>query len=53
MIVQARKGARAPMRLLYPFIMHEKPSHFSDGEDLTPAACAVLREGAPLNLREG
>lgn len=52
-IVQARKGARAPMRLLYPFIMHEKPSHLSDGEDLTPAACAVLREGAPLNLREG
>lgn len=51
-IVMARKGARAPLRLLFPFIMHEKPSHLTDGEDLTPAAQAVLREGEALNLRD-
>ncbi|MTH35381.1 methyltransferase [Paracoccus limosus] len=51
-IVLARKGARAPLRLLYPFIMHEKPSHGADGEDLTAAAHAVLREAAALNLRD-
>lgn len=51
-IVLARKGARAPMRLLYPFIMHEKPLHSGDGEDLTLAAHAVLRDGAALNLRD-
>lgn len=51
-IVLARKGARAPMRLLYPFIMHEKPLHSGDGEDLTPAAHAILRDAAALNLRD-
>lgn len=51
-IVMARKGARAPLRLLYPFVMHEKPSHSTDAEDLTPAAHAVLRDGAGLNLRD-
>lgn len=51
-IVLARKGARAPMRLLYPFIMHEKPSHLTDAEDLSSRAHAVLRDGAPLNLRD-
>lgn len=51
-IVLARKGARAPLRLLYPFIMHEKPLHSGDGEDLTPAAHAILRDAAALNLRD-
>ncbi|SIP94741.1 tRNA1(Val) A37 N6-methylase TrmN6 [Paracoccus thiocyanatus] len=49
-IVAARKGARAPLRLLSPFVMHEKPSHSADAEDLTAAAQAVLREGASLSL---
>ncbi|KGJ03887.1 tRNA1(Val) A37 N6-methylase TrmN6 [Paracoccus halophilus] len=48
-IIVARKGARAPLRLLAPFIMHEKPSHSGDGEDLTPAAQAVLRDAAALS----
>ncbi|WP_134681281.1 tRNA1(Val) (adenine(37)-N6)-methyltransferase [Paracoccus ravus] len=52
-IVQARKGARAPSRLLFPFVMHAKPSHLTDGEDLTERAHAVLRQGVALNLREG
>ncbi|RDD70969.1 tRNA1(Val) (adenine(37)-N6)-methyltransferase [Paracoccus versutus] len=49
-IACARKGARAPLRLLSPFIMHAKPSHSGDEEDLTKAAQAVLREGAALSL---
>lgn len=47
-IVTARKGARAPLRLLAPFVMHMKPLHSADGEDLTPAAQAVLRDAAPI-----
>ncbi|WP_295045640.1 methyltransferase [uncultured Paracoccus sp.] len=47
-IVQARKGARGPLRLLAPFVMHREPAHPGDREDLTPQASAVLREGLPL-----
>ncbi|MFC3166548.1 tRNA1(Val) (adenine(37)-N6)-methyltransferase [Paracoccus fontiphilus] len=47
-IVQARKGGRGPLRLLAPFVMHREPAHPGDREDLTQAASAVLREGAPL-----
>ena len=43
-----RKGARAPLRLLAPFVMHQSDRHSADREDLTPAAQAVLREGAPI-----
>lgn len=49
-IVAARKGARSPLRLLSPFILHEKPAHDRDAEDLTPAAQAVLRHAAAINL---
>ncbi|QFQ86545.1 methyltransferase domain-containing protein [Paracoccus kondratievae] len=49
-IVLARKGARAPLRLLPPFVMHAKPLHSADEEDLTEAAQAVLRGGAALSL---
>lgn len=47
-IVTARKGARGPLRLLSPFVMHANPSHSADAEDLTPAAQAVLRQAAAL-----
>lgn len=47
-IVQARKGARGPLRVLAPFVMHREPAHGDDREDLSPAASAVLREGSPL-----
>ncbi len=47
-IVTARKGARTPLRLLAPFVMHEKSEHLQDGEDLSAEAQAVLREGAAL-----
>lgn len=49
-IVGARKGSRGPLRLLSPFVLHEKEAHGSDGEDLTPAAQAVLRAGAAIDL---
>lgn len=49
-IVTATKGARSPLRLLAPFIMHTAPTHLRDGEDLSAVASAVLREGQPINL---
>ncbi len=47
-IVQARKGGRAPFRLLAPFVIHQGPAHDGDRESYTPQASAVLREGADL-----
>ena len=47
-IVGAIKGARAPLRLLAPFVMHTAAAHAGGAEGLTPAAQAVLREGAPI-----
>lgn len=47
-IVLARKGARTPLRLCAPFIMHAKPSHLTDGEDLSPEASRVLRDGEEI-----
>lgn len=49
-LVSARKGGRAPLRLLSPFVMHEKPAHDEDGEDLSQSAQGVLRHGAAINL---
>ena len=49
-IVIARKGGKAPLRLLAPFVMHEKAQHFEDAEDLTSAAQQVLREGRGIDL---
>jgi tRNA1Val (adenine37-N6)-methyltransferase len=47
-IVQARKGGRAPFRLLAPFVIHHGAAHDGDRESYTPAANAVLRDGADL-----
>ena len=43
-ILGARKGSRAPLRLLPGLVLHEADGRF------TPAADAVLRDGAPLAL---
>lgn len=51
-IVAARKGARTPLTLLAPFILHELPEHQADGEDLTQAAQAVLRHGGAILLQD-
>ena len=47
-IVQARKGGRAPFRLLAPFVIHQGAAHDGDRESYTPQANAVLRDGADL-----
>ncbi len=47
-IVQARKGGRAPFRLLAPFVIHQGAAHDGDRESYTTAANSVLRDGADL-----
>ena len=49
-VVQARKGARGPFRLLAPFILHSGPEHDGDRDDYLPETRAVLREGAALDV---
>ncbi|MCQ0971280.1 methyltransferase [Paracoccus sp. TK19116] len=50
-LLSARKEAKGALRLLAPFVMHAASAHSGDREDLSPAASAVLREGAAINLR--
>jgi tRNA1(Val) A37 N6-methylase TrmN6 len=50
-IVQARKGGRAPFRLLAPLVIHQGPAHDGDRESYTPEANAILRQGADLAAR--
>jgi tRNA1(Val) A37 N6-methylase TrmN6 len=47
-LIQARKGGRAPFRLLGPLILHRGPAHDGDREAYTPQTSAVLRDGADL-----
>ncbi|MCU9848578.1 methyltransferase [Defluviimonas sp. WL0024] len=49
-ILRARKGGRAPFRLLAPLILHEGAGHLADGDDHTAAARAILRDGAAIQL---
>lgn len=49
-ILQARKGGRAALRLLAPLVLHAGPGHGRDGEGFSPVADAILREGAALEL---
>lgn len=48
-IVQARKGGRAPFQLLPPFVMHEGVAHDGDRDSYTQQARAVLRDGRALD----
>lgn len=48
LILQARKGGRAPFRLLPPFVLHAGAAHDGDRESYTAAANAVLREAGSL-----
>ncbi len=52
-ILRARKGGRAPFRLLPPFTLHDGAAHDGDRESYTPAALAVLREAADLSAAFG
>lgn len=47
-LVQARKGAKGPFRLLAPLVMHAGTQHRADGDDFTPEAQAILRGGAAI-----
>jgi tRNA1Val (adenine37-N6)-methyltransferase len=47
-IIRAKKGGRAPFRLLAPFVIHQGAAHDGDRESYTPIANAVLRDGADL-----
>ncbi|SFJ00010.1 tRNA1(Val) (adenine(37)-N6)-methyltransferase [Jannaschia pohangensis] len=49
-ILQGRKGARAPLRLLPPFVLHEGAAHTGDRDSHTDAAQAVLRHAEALPL---
>ena len=49
-IVQARKGARAPLELLPPFVLHKGKIHLKDGADYSKAAEEILRFGNKLDL---
>ncbi|HHY01640.1 MAG TPA: hypothetical protein GX686_02055, partial [Paracoccus sp.] len=42
------KGARGGLRLHAPFVLHGRPAHERDCEDLSPPARAVLRDGAAI-----
>ena len=48
LILRARKGGRAPFRLLAPFILHQGAAHDGDRESYTPEANAVLRDGGSI-----
>ncbi len=47
-ILRARKGGRAPFRLLAPLVIHDGAAHDGDRESYTAAANAVLREGSDI-----
>lgn len=47
-IVQARKGAKGPFRLLAPLVLHAGDRHERDGDDFTDVANGILRQSAPL-----
>lgn len=49
LLIRARKGGRAAFRLLPAFVLHAGPAHDGDRENYTPAANAVLRDGADLS----
>lgn len=49
-LLQARKGARGPFKLLAPLILHRGDSHERDGETYVDQVNAVLRDGAALEI---
>lgn len=51
-ILQARKGAKGPFRLLAPLVLHAGERHLRDADDFTPEAVEILRDAAALDLKE-
>lgn len=52
-ILRARKGGRAPFRLLAPLVLHRGTAHERDREAYTPRADMILRGGAALDAEFG
>lgn len=50
-ILRARKGGRAPFRLLAPFVIHHGKAHDGDRESYTDAANSILRMGCDLSAQ--
>ena len=48
-LIQARKGAKGPFRLLPPLVLHLGAAHRADGDDFWPAAQALLRDARGLD----
>lgn len=49
-VLSAKKGARTPMTLFPPLVLHEGERHEKDGESYTIEAQKILRKGQPLHL---
>lgn len=47
-LLRATKGARSPLTLAAPVILHDGAQHGADGKDFTPRIVAVLRDGTPM-----
>lgn len=50
-IVQARKGGRAPFTLLPPLVIHQGDTHPGDGEFFTEEVRALMRSAGALDLQ--
>lgn len=50
-IVQARKGSRAPLRLRAALVLHDGPAHAGDRDSHSDQAAAILRQGAAVSMR--
>jgi len=48
-LLQARKGSKAPFQLLAPMILHHGERHVSDREDFSEAAQAILRDAKAMD----
>ncbi|MDN5787698.1 tRNA1(Val) (adenine(37)-N6)-methyltransferase [Pseudorhodobacter sp.] len=48
-VIRARKGGRAALQLLAPFILHTGPEHPGDRDNHSPQAEQVFRHGEGLN----
>ncbi len=51
-IIRARKGAKAPFRLLSPLVVHAGWAHVRDEDDFSPEAAGILRDAAALDFQE-
>ncbi len=49
-LLRARKGAKTPMSLLAPLVLHDGAEHVQDGDNYSEIARSVLREGLALRL---